>query len=103
NPPDVTPAIRYVNAKPSGTRALTAVGVKVKKSGDTTGLTDGIVVGLNGTIGPFTINGVANVYLKDSIVTSGMSDGGDSGALVLDNLNQAVGLLFGGLQHTNAC
>ena len=63
-----------------------------------TGLTHGVVTGIKGTIGPFQVNGVANVYFTDAIITTGMSEPGDSGSLLMDHQDQAIGLLFGGLQ-----
>jgi hypothetical protein len=97
----VTPNIKGIG-KPTGTRALNSVGVLVQKSGDKTGLTHGVVVGLKGTVGPLQINGVANVYFTDSIITTGMSEPGDSGALLMDYQKKAIGLLFAGLQSGGA-
>ena len=93
----VTNVIRYL-AAPRATRVLTGVGLKVQKSGDETGLTSGYVTGINATIGPYSANGVHNIYFSNAIVTTGMSRGGDSGSLLLDNANDAIGLLFGGLE-----
>jgi len=84
--------------KPSGVRTLNSVGWAVQKSGDITGVTRGVVVGIKGTVGPLQINGVPNVYFNDVIITTGMSANGDSGSLLLDNQNRAIGLLFAGLQ-----
>jgi hypothetical protein len=70
------------------------VGDKVKKSGRTTGLTQGDVI---------AIDGVANVsygdkvaVFEDQIITGAMSEGGDSGSAVLNESNRVVGLLFAG-------
>ena len=95
---DVTALIRGIG-KPVGTRALSGVGLLVQKSGDMTGLTHGVVTGIKGTIGPLQVNGVANVYFTDAIVTTGMSEPGDSGSLLMDHQDRAIGLLFGGLQY----
>jgi hypothetical protein len=95
---DVTASIRGIG-KPIGTRALSGVGLLVQKSGDMTGLTHGVVTGIKGTIGPLQVNGVANVYFTDAIITTGMSEPGDSGSLLMDHQDQAIGLLFGGLQY----
>ena len=74
---------------------VAAVGDKVQKSGRTTGHTRGSVTAINATInvgyGSF---GTAR-FIKQ-IVTTPMSAGGDSGSLVLDSNNKAVGLLFAG-------
>jgi hypothetical protein len=97
NPSDVIADIRGLG-KPVGTRTLNGLGVNVQKSGDFTGVTTGVVTGLKGTIGPLTING-AIVTFQDAIITSGMSCPGDSGSLLMDNRNRAIGLLFGGMQN----
>ena len=102
NPGVVTPIVRYVGLKPSGTRQLTAVGVLVQKSGDMSGHTHGIVTGLHGTVGPYAANGVGNIYFVDVVVTSGMSRPGDSGSLLMDYTGQAIGVLFGGLKFAAA-
>jgi hypothetical protein len=101
-PATATPVIRYIGVKPAATRALSAVGVLVQKSGDQTGLTHGVVVGIKGTIGPYNANGVNNIYFTDAIVTSGMSADGDSGSLLMDYNSHAIGLLFGGLKFATA-
>jgi hypothetical protein len=85
--------------KPTGSRALKGVGLLVQKSGDATGVTGGVVVGIQGTVGPLQINGAANIYFNDVVITTGMSDPGDSGALLMDYQRQAIGVLFGGLQY----
>jgi hypothetical protein len=99
DPSGVTADIRGLG-KPVGTRSLTGLGVNVQKSGDFTGVTHGIVTGLKGTI-TLPINGMT-VTFQDAIITSGMSGPGDSGSLLMDNRNQAIGLLFGGLQHESS-
>src|SRR5262249_36095828 len=98
----VTAVVQHL-ARPVGTRALTGTGALVQKSGDTTGLTLGVVVGIKGTIGPYAVNGANNIYFSDTIVTSGMSEGGDSGSILMDYQNRAVGLIFGGQQYSNSC
>jgi hypothetical protein len=96
DPLDVIPDVLGIG-RPTGTLILSRVGRSVQKSGDQTGLTSGTVVGIKGTVGPLSINGAANVYFSDVILTTGMSDSGDSGALLMDNGSKAIGLLFGGL------
>lgn len=100
-PEDVTSTIKYVGVKPRGTRTLHGIGLRVLKSGDTTGLTDGVVTGIYATIGPLSAIGVADIFFTDAVVTSGMSRPGDSGSLLLDNQGQAIGLLFGGLKSAD--
>jgi hypothetical protein len=97
-PRTVASSIRYIGAKPSGTVSLGRVGVGVKKSGDQAGLAHGIVMALNATVGPYSVNGVGGIHFNDLIVTNGMSEGGDSGSILLSNAGGAVGLLFCGLQ-----
>ena len=78
------------------------VGTVVKKSGRTTGLTHGridytaarIVVGFTG--------GRSAVF-EDQFLTTPMSSPGDSGSLVLDEDNRAVGLLFAGSDQVSVC
>lgn len=76
-------------------KANVTVGTVVKKSGRTTNFTTGKITAINATI---DVNyGGGNVArLKDQIVTTNMSAGGDSGSLVLTLDNIAVGLLFAG-------
>jgi hypothetical protein len=100
DPACVTSSIRHIGAKPRGTRSLKAVGIQVQKSGAQTDLTQGVVTALRGRVGPLSINGVNNVFFKNTIVTDGMSQGGDSGAILLDYPQNAVGMLFGGMEST---
>lgn len=69
--------------------------MQVQKSGRTTGLTTGQIRALNVTVdvsyGPGRV-----LRFEKQILTTPMSDGGDSGSLVLDQNNLAVGLLFAG-------
>jgi hypothetical protein len=97
DPSNVTADVRGIG-KPTGPRTLNGVGFTVQKSGDVSGVTHGVVVGLKGTVGPLQINGFANVYFNDVIITTGMSQPGDSGSLLMDYRNRAIGVLFGGLQ-----
>lgn len=67
----------------------------VKKSGRTTGLTRGEVVSLNTTV-KVSLSDDETAAFADQIVTTSISQGGDSGSLVMDNNNAAIGLLFAG-------
>lgn len=71
------------------------IGMKVKKSGRTTGLTTGEVRAVEATI---KVNyGMGTTLLfENQIITTKMSEPGDSGSLVVDMNNKAVGLLFAG-------
>jgi hypothetical protein len=51
-----------------------------------------LVVALNATLGPYSVNCVGGIYFNNVIVTNGMSAGGDSGSILLSNAGGAVGL-----------
>jgi hypothetical protein len=70
------------------------VGDKVKKSGRTTGLTEGEVIATDGLVNVSYGDKVA--VFDDQIITTAMSEGGDSGSAVLNDKNESVGLLFAG-------
>lgn len=71
------------------------LGMNVRKSGRTTGLTSGRITILNVTVDVDYGNGSAR--FEDQIVTSPMSQPGDSGSLlVAGEALKAVGLLFAG-------
>lgn len=79
--------------RPAGLAEAT-LGTSVQKTGRTTGYTQGRItqidvttsVDYNGRMATFT----------DQLMASGMSEGGDSGSLVLNEQRQAIGLLFAG-------
>lgn len=80
----------------------------VKKSGRTTGFTEGYIEGVNVTA-PINFRVAGNpifkgLYtIKPSTGYPNFSRGGDSGSLILDNSNRAVALLFAGSSaHTLA-
>lgn len=75
------------------------VGMEVTKSGRTTGVTEGIIKAINATVQVDMGDGEEAVF-HDQIIASPMSQGGDSGALVLDKQKRAVGLLFAGSDKT---
>lgn len=78
----------------SGTKPA-ALGMQVRKSGRTTGFTTGTVNLLNATVNVAYGNRVAR--FTGQIITGPMSQGGDSGSLIVDGTeNKAVGLLFAG-------
>lgn len=77
-----------------------SLGMGVRKSGRTTGFTTGTITVLDATV---DINyGTGRVArFEEQIVTTAMSQGGDSGSLVVaTNSQQAVGLLFAGSEQT---
>jgi hypothetical protein len=87
------PRIVDVGGLPLGI-ASPALGMRVIKSGRTTGLTQGTVMQVEVTVDVTYEDRVAR-YLNQ-IMCSPMSDRGDSGSLVLDFERNAVGLLFSG-------
>ena len=76
-------------------KADVTVGTVVKKTGRTTNFTTGRITAVNATI-DVNYGGGRVARLKEQIVTTNMSAGGDSGSLVLTLDNVAVGLLFAG-------
>lgn len=71
-----------------------SIGQNVKKSGRTTGLTKGKITAVNATI--LVSYGKGNALFLNQIVTTPMAQAGDSGSLLVDEGNHAVGLLFAG-------
>ncbi len=92
----VTPQIAGGIGIPAGVRMINSVGDFVQKVGRTTQHTTGVVVAFGASV---TLNypGIGRATLVDSVVSTGMSQGGDSGALLLDMDKNGVGLLFAGL------
>ncbi len=68
---------------------------KIKKMGRTSGLTTGTVDGLDVTIEVAMSDGIKSIF-ENQIVSDLKSLPGDSGSIVLNNNNEAVGLLFAG-------
>lgn len=89
----------YWNGQVRGWRlrsqVLAMVGQTVKKTGRTTNLTTGRITAVNATV-DVNFGGGRVGRMKDQIVTTNMSAGGDSGSLVMTLDNVAVGLLFAG-------
>ncbi|HEX2909010.1 MAG TPA: hypothetical protein VHO69_19210, partial [Phototrophicaceae bacterium] len=78
----------------SGTKAP-QLGMTVRKSGRTTGYTEGTINLINATV--TVAYGSKSARFTGQIITSAMSQGGDSGSLIVDGTeNKAVGLLFAG-------
>jgi hypothetical protein len=73
---------------------LPELGMKVQKSGRTTGLTHSTIRAIHAIVN-VDYNGKI-LKFKDQILTNSFDQGGDSGSLVLDEQNRAVGLLFAG-------
>jgi len=80
--------VKQVNSKPQ-------LGETVEKTGRTTNFTTGKILALNATVDVNYGGGRVARFAKQ-IVTTNMSAGGDSGSLVCDIKEGAVGLLFAG-------
>lgn len=76
-------------------RAAVAVGMLLHKTGRTTNYTAGRITAVNVTV-DVNYGGGRVARFRDQIITTPMSAGGDSGSLVADRENFAVGLLFAG-------
>ncbi len=70
------------------------VGAPVRKSGRTTALTEGAITAIGATVRVNYGDRVAT--FREQLVAGAMSQSGDSGALLVDGANRAVGLLFAG-------
>lgn len=82
----------------TGTKAP-QIGMTVRKAGRTTDYTQGMVTLLNATVnvGYVTARGPRTARFTGQVITQPMSQGGDSGSLIVDSTeNRAVGLLFAG-------
>lgn len=78
----------------SGTKPAT-LGMGVRKSGRTTDFTTGTVTLLNATVN--IAYGSKTARFTNQVITTAMSQGGDSGSLIVDGTeNKAVGLLYAG-------
>ncbi len=75
------------------------LGMAIKKSGRTTGLTTGEVQQVDVTVNvQYGAGRIAR--FNDQLLAGAMSQGGDSGSAILDNGNKLVGLLFAGSDNT---
>ncbi len=93
NPDDVTNDILNIGTiRGTGEGQL---GLAIKKSGRTTGLTSGVIEQIDVTVNvQYGAGQVAR--FSDQLMAGAMSQGGDSGSAVLDDDNRIVGLLFAG-------
>jgi hypothetical protein len=85
----------YVRGWRRRAQVLQMVGQTIKKTGRTTNFTTGRITVVNATV-DVNYGGGSVGRLKDQIVTTNFSAGGDSGSLVMTLDNVAVGLLFAG-------
>ncbi len=75
------------------------LGMEVVKSGRTTGFTTGVIEQVDVTVRVNFGSGKTALF-TDQLMTGAMSQGGDSGSVVLNGKNEAVGLLFAGSTAT---
>ncbi|MCC6805714.1 MAG: hypothetical protein IT319_22725 [Anaerolineae bacterium] len=81
--------------KVTGTKPAT-LGMRVRKYGRTTSYTEGNVTLLNATVN-ISYGSNKTARFVGQVVTEAMSQGGDSGSLIVDGIeNKAVGLLYAG-------
>jgi len=71
------------------------IGTLVQKTGRTTNYTTGEIIAINATV-DVNYGGGRIARFRDQIITTAMSAGGDSGSLITDLEEVAVGLLFAG-------
>lgn len=75
------------------------LGLQVRKSGRTTGLTSGEITQVDATVQVGYGSGRVATF-ADQLMAGPMNSGGDSGSVVLDEGNRVVGLLFAGSSST---
>lgn len=71
------------------------VGMRIKKSGRTTGLTHGEITAIDVTVNVGMGDSSFAIFV-DQIAMGAISEGGDSGSIILTENNEIVGLLFAG-------
>ncbi len=76
-----------------------ALGMAVRKSGRTTGVTTGEIEQVDVTVN-VNYGGDRVAQFSDQLLAGAMSQGGDSGSAVLDGGGRLVGLLFAGSDRT---
>ena len=96
---DVSPEISSIGI-PTGT-AKAKRGLVIQKTGRTTDHTLGEVKDVHAMV-RVDYDGKTALF-RNQILTSAMSQGGDSGSLVLDQKGRAVGLLFAGSDLVTLC
>lgn len=97
NPEDVTEEILQIGTIAG--MAAGELGMAVKKSGRTTGLTTGVIEQVDVSVNVQYGQGQIAMF-TDQLMAGAMSQGGDSGSAVLDDNNRIVGLLFAGSDTT---
>ena len=97
NPEEVSDKILQIGTI-QGT-AAGELGMNIKKSGRTTGLTNGVIEQVDVSVNVQYGQGQVAMF-TDQLMAGAMSQGGDSGSAVLDENNRLVGLLFAGSDAT---
>jgi len=97
NPEDVSDEILQIGII-QGT-AAGELGMAIKKSGRTTGLTTGVIEQVDVSVNVQYGQGQIAAF-TDQLMAGAMSQGGDSGSAVLDDNNRLMGLLFAGSDTT---
>lgn len=100
NTAEVKPEILEIGAVQGVAEA--ELDMAVKKSGRTTGVTHGRVTHVAARI-IVGFSGGRSATFTDQFLISPISSPGDSGSLVLNRQNQAVGLLFAGSDRATVC
>jgi hypothetical protein len=75
------------------------LGLAVRKSGRTTGLTSGEITQVEATV-QVSYGAAGTATFTDQLMAGPMSSGGDSGSAILDGSDRVVGLLFAGSSST---
>jgi hypothetical protein len=97
NPEDVTDEIMEIGPIQGVTEG--ELGMAIKKSGRTTGLTTGEILQVDVSVNvQYGQNQIA--MFTDQLMAGSMSQGGDSGSAVLDENNHLMGLLFAGSENS---
>ena len=78
------------------------LGQPIRFSGRTSGLVSGKVIAKDVSL-YITMNPGEQVLFEQQVITSAVSRPGDSGSLVVDETNKAVGLLFAGSDKVSIC
>jgi len=97
NPEDVKDEILQIGTIQNAAEGI--LGMAIKKSGRTTGLTTGEIQQVDVTVNVQYGEGQIAQF-TDQLMAGAMSQGGDSGSAVLDESNHLVGLLFAGSDTT---
>jgi hypothetical protein len=102
---DVTSRVNLIGVAPKGVGTVVRRGMKVKKVGRTTDLTSGEITDVDfRTSLPYPLpdkSGTGNVGMRDQVLCTRYTAGGDSGAAVFNSKNQIVGLHFAGTPSTS--